>query len=113
MFTTIAASPPVEVAPATISAESTMHSGHTASPLRSPSHPSSGARSFSLLADAGEQMRPPFRHPFFVVIRNESKGCVPERNQRSTIYLAQPVLQIGDDRRGHEQRPADFEQCRP
>src|SRR5207237_3176218 len=72
-----------------------------------------GARSFRMLADTREQMRPPQGHSLFVIFRDEAQRRVAECNQRTVLYLAQPILQIGNDWRGHEQGPEDFEQRWP
>src|ERR1700736_3161458 len=66
-----------------------------------------------LLADPLVDVAPAGRHPFSMILLNQSERRVMEFDQRSTVGLSQAVLHIRDGRIGHEQRPADFEQRRP
>src|SRR6266404_879790 len=56
---------------------------------------------------------PPLRHPFSVVLQNQSKRRVMKADQCSAISLAQAVLHVRDGGIRHEQWPSDFEQRRP
>src|SRR5438874_2249067 len=47
-----------------------------------------------------------------MIIRNETKRRVPECDDRLITNFLQPILQVRNDRIGHEQGTADFEQCR-
>ena len=63
--------------------------------------------------DAIEDISPAFHHTLSVGILNKPEGGVVKLDQRSAVFLAQPVLHIRDSRIGHEQRSRNFEQRRP
>src|SRR5437879_3948611 len=71
------------------------------------------AKGFRLLAYALVDLAPAGRYSFSVILVDQSKCSVLEFDQSSTVGLSQAVLHIRDDRIGHKQRPADFEECRP
>ena len=58
-------------------------------------------------------VRPALVHALPVVILNQTERCMMELDERSAIFLAQPVLQIGDNRIRHEQRTGKFNQRGP
>src|SRR5450631_1183398 len=63
--------------------------------------------------DAIEDISPALHHTLSVRFLNKSEGGVVKLDQRSAVFLAQPVLHIRDRRIGHKQRSRNFEERRP
>src|ERR1035438_6984267 len=67
----------------------------------------------SSFAHALVHVRPSLPHALSLLVRNRSKRHMVKPDQRSAVFLAQPVLQIRNDRIRHEQWPRIFDQPRP
>src|SRR5207245_8798025 len=106
-----AVSPSVDITQATINAARAMHAGHMSLLLQRSRSPRT--LRFGALANTLVDVRPALPHPRSMVILNQSQCRVVEFDQRSSVHLAQPVLHVRDDRIRHEQRPSDFQKCRP
>jgi hypothetical protein len=71
-----------------------------------------GAQRLGVFAYAVEQAAPTFADALAVMILKNAETGVMERDQGATVFFAEAILDIGNERGGSEQRPGDFEERR-
>src|ERR1700690_2419016 len=81
--------------------------------LPQPSRLLRPALRFSVFTSAIVHVRPTLHHSLAMLVRNQSERQVMKLDQRSALHLTQPVLHVGADRIGHEQRPIELQQRGP